>query len=102
MDPGPAFDPLLLSQVRLGIVSVLMTRPEASFVDLKSLLGLTQGNLGIHLRKLEDAGYVTVIKAFVKRKPKTTCQLTAGGRKAFLAHLDILESIAREAASDAS
>ena len=66
---GPEFDPLLLSQARLGIVSVLMTRPEATFSDLKSLLGMTQGNLGVHLRKLEEAGYVEVRKEFVDRKP---------------------------------
>lgn len=91
------FDALLLSQVRLGIVSVLMTRPHATFSDLKTLLALTQGNLGIHLRKLEDAGYVAVNKAFVDRKPQTTCKLKAKGRKAFLAHLRQLEDIANDA-----
>ena len=94
-DPG-SFDPLLLSQVRLGIISVLMTRAEATFPDLKALLGLTQGNLGVHLRKLEDAGYVAVRKTFVERKPRTTCKITAKGRKAFLTHLARLEDIARE------
>lgn len=93
----PDFDPVLLSQVRLGIVSVLLTRQEATFSDLKSLLGLTQGNLGVHLRKLEDAEYVAVEKKFVKRKPLTTCRLTPKGRKAFLAHVDTLEAIARKA-----
>ena len=93
----PDFDGLLLSQARLGIVSVLMTRPSATFSDLKNLLGLTQGNLGVHLRKLEDGGYVAVKKAFVDRKPKSTCKLTARGRKAFLAHLAELERIAEQA-----
>ena len=60
-----SFDPVLLSQARLGIVSVLMTRDDVSFSDLKSLRGRTQGNLGVHLRKLEDAGYVEVRKDFV-------------------------------------
>ena len=50
-----SFDPVLLSQARLGIVSVLMTRDDASFSDLKTLLGLTQGNLGVHLKKLEES-----------------------------------------------
>jgi DNA-binding MarR family transcriptional regulator len=95
-DPTP-FDALLLSQVRLGIVTVLMTRREATFSDLKSLLGLTQGNLGIHLRKLEDAGYVAVKKAFVDRKPQTSAKLTARGRKAFLEHVQRLGDVAREA-----
>ncbi|MDF1700682.1 MAG: transcriptional regulator [Planctomycetota bacterium] len=94
---GPDFDPLLLSQARLGIVSVLMTRKEATFTDLKSLLGMTQGNLGVHLRKLEDGGYVRVTKSFVKRKPLTTAALTPAGRKAFLGHLATLEDIARDA-----
>ena len=70
------YDPVLLSQVRLGIVTVLITRKDATFSDLKSLLGLTQGNLGIHLQKLEEAGYVATKKAFVKRKPRTTVRIT--------------------------
>ena len=93
----PDFDPLLLSQARLGIVSVLMTRRSATFSDLKSLLGLTQGNLGVHLRKLEDGGYVAVKKAFVERKPQSMCKLTARGRRAFLTHLATLERIADNA-----
>jgi DNA-binding MarR family transcriptional regulator len=96
MAEAPSFDPLLLSQVRLGIVSVLMTRPQASFPDLKGLLGLTQGNLGTHLGKLEEGGYVTVRKSFVRRKPRTTVRLTRAGRRAFLAHVALLEKIARQ------
>ncbi len=92
--PNP-FDPLLLSQVRLGIMSVLLSRPAASFSDLKALLKLTQGNLGIHLQKLEEGGYVSIKKEFVKRKPKTTCRITARGRKAFLRHVTQLEEIAK-------
>jgi len=93
------FDPVLLSQTRLGIVSVLVTRKDATFSELKDLLGLTQGNLGVHLRKLEEAGYAKIKKEFVKRKPRTTAKLTAKGRKAFLAHVEQLERIAREAES---
>ena len=89
-----SFDPLLLSQARLGIVSVLMTRDDASFSDLKALLGLTQGNLGVHLRKLEEAGYVEVRKEFVDRKPRTTAVITEAGRAAFLAHVEKLGRIA--------
>ena len=91
------FDPVLLSRARLGIVTVLVTRPTATFSDLKDLIGLTQGNLGVHLKKLEDEGYVKVKKEFVKRKPRTTAKLTAKGKKAFLAHVEQLERIAREA-----
>ncbi len=92
-----SFDALLLSQVRLGIMAALLSRASATFTDLKSLLGLTQGNLGIHLRKLEDGGYVSVSKEFVDRKPRTTCKVTAKGRKAFLHHVTQLEEIAKKA-----
>lgn len=92
----PSFDPVLLSQARLGIVTVLVTRKEATFSDLKDLLGLTQGNLGIHLGKLEEAGYVAATKEFVKRKPRTTARITPQGRKAFLAHVDLLSQVARQ------
>jgi DNA-binding MarR family transcriptional regulator len=77
-------------------VTVLVTRPEATFSDLKELLGLTQGNLGIHLGKLEEAGYVSIAKEFVKRKPRTTVRITPVGRKAFLSHVDRLASVARQ------
>lgn len=90
------FDPVLLSRARLGVVTVLLTRASATFPDLKDLLGLTQGNLGVHLRKLEEAGYVSVKKAFVQRKPRTTVRLTAKGRRAFLAHVEKLEDIAHQ------
>ena len=94
-EPADRFDPLLLSQVRLGVISVLMTRKEATFSELKSLLGLTQGNLGIHLKKLEEADYVTIKKEFVRNKPRTTCRITARGRNAFLEHVEKLGRIAR-------
>lgn len=94
-DPDPLkFDPFLLSQVRLGVISVLVSRPNATFTDLKELLGLTQGNLTVHLQKLEDADYIDVKKEFVKRKPRTTLTITATGRAAFLRHLEQLNSIA--------
>jgi DNA-binding MarR family transcriptional regulator len=95
-DPGD-FDAVLLSPARLGIVSVLLARREASFADLKALLDLTQGNLGAHLGTLEEAGYVEVEKSFVDKRPRTTVRLTRAGRAAFHAHLAHLERIAREA-----
>lgn len=88
------FDPVLLSQVRLGIVTVLISRKSATFSDLRALLELTQGNLGIHLQRLEEAGYVQVKKAFVDRKPRTTVRLASKGKKAFLAHVHRLQQIA--------
>ncbi|HZM00980.1 MAG TPA: transcriptional regulator [Planctomycetota bacterium] len=91
------FDAVLLSQARLGVVSVLVARPSVTFSDLKALLGLTQGNLGLHLRQLEEAGYVLVKKEFVARKPRTTYRLSARGRRAFLDHVTRLQSIAADA-----
>jgi DNA-binding MarR family transcriptional regulator len=95
--PPERFDSLLLSEARLGVVTVLMTRGEASFSDLKALLGLTQGNLGVHLGKLEEGGYVAIEKAFVGKRPRTTCRLTAAGRDAFLRHVERLREIAERA-----
>lgn len=89
------FDSLLISQVRLGVVSVLMSRKQATFSDLRIILGLTQGNLGAHLKKLEQAKYIEVQKEFVNRTPKTTCVITDKGRKAFIDHVKQLESIAK-------
>jgi DNA-binding MarR family transcriptional regulator len=88
------FDEAFLSQVRLGIVAVLLVRKEATFTEVKDLLGVTQGNLGMHLQRLEDAGYVAVEKTFVGRKPRTTCRLTRAGRDAFLRHVRRLEGLA--------
>jgi len=96
-----SFDVLLLSQARLGIISVLMTRREASFSDLKVLLGLTQGNLGVHLRKLEEGGYVEVRKEFVDRKPRTTAAITEAGREAFRRHVQQLGKIVGDAGESA-
>ena len=92
--PTNGFDEVLLSQARLGVVAALMARRRATFSELKDLLELTQGNLGIHLRKLEDAGYVQVTKEFQDRKPRTTAALTAKGRAAFHRHVDQLRRIA--------
>ena len=96
------FDALLLSRARLGVIAVLMTRKKATFSDLKTLLSLTSGNLGIHLQKLEEEGYISVKKGFHQRKPRTTCGITSKGKRAFLAHVDQLDGIAREARSDVS
>ena len=90
------FDPVLLSQVRLGVVSALVGQRESTFPQLKALLGVTQGNLTIHLRRLEEAGYVAIEKDFVQRKPRTTVSLTKAGRQAFLDHVETLGRIAEE------
>jgi DNA-binding MarR family transcriptional regulator len=82
--------------VRLRIMAALgALEPgnEVDFTYLRELLEVTDGNLGAHLRKLEEAGYITVNKTFVERKPRTYVSATAEGRKAFQEHVAALESI---------
>ncbi len=99
--PGSAreLDGIIHERMRLGIVSALAGHPSLTFVELKSLLGATDGNLSVHARKLEDAGYVTCAKSFDGRIPRTEYQLTAAGRQAlerYLAHMEALIRAARE------
>jgi DNA-binding MarR family transcriptional regulator len=82
--------------VRLRIMAALVTIAPADEVDftyLRDLLEVTDGNLGAHLRKLEEAGYIAVDKVFVERKPRTFVSATAIGRKVFSDHVAALESI---------
>ena len=82
--------------VRLRVMAALVTLEEGNEVDftyLRDLLEVTDGNLGAHLRKLEDAGYIEINKTFVERKPHTFVSATAEGRKVFKAHVAALESI---------
>ncbi len=82
--------------VRLRIMAALVTLEagdEVDFTYLRDLLDVTDGNLGAHLRKLEEAGYISVNKVFVERKPHTYVSATAAGRKVFREHVAALESI---------
>jgi DNA-binding MarR family transcriptional regulator len=82
--------------VRLRIMAVLVTleaENEVDFTYLRGLLDVTDGNLGAHLRKLEEAGYIAVNKTFVERKPRTFVSATALGRKVFQEHVAALEAI---------
>lgn len=82
--------------VRLRIMAVLVTLEptvEVDFTYLRSLLDVTDGNLGAHLRKLEEAGYIAINKTFVERKPHTFIIATTAGRKEFQEHVAALESI---------
>jgi DNA-binding MarR family transcriptional regulator len=79
-------------RMRLGVMAYLADAEVADFNELKAALNATQGNLSIHLRKLEDAGYIAIEKSFLGRKPLTQARLTEPGRKAFAAYL---EAIAR-------
>lgn len=86
--------------LRLQIMASLITLAQdaqVSFTSLRDLLSVTDGNLGAHLRKLEEAGYVTVTKTFVARKPQTYLAATALGRHAFAEHVAALEAILQAA-----
>jgi DNA-binding MarR family transcriptional regulator len=77
-------------RIRLGIMAYLAHAEAAEFTELKSALNTTQGNLSIHLRKLEEAGYVAIDKSFLNRKPLTRARLTDEGRKALAAYLEAM------------
>ncbi len=87
------FDRLIHERVRLGIVSALAAGDVLTFNDLKALLGTSDGNLSVHARKLEDAGYIACTKTFDNRMPRTEYRLTDAGRKALEAYLDQMERI---------
>ncbi|HIQ04782.1 MAG TPA: transcriptional regulator [Anaerolineae bacterium] len=89
-------DPIIHQPVRLRIMAALTALPEDAqmeFVALRDLLKATDGNLGAHLRKLEDAGYVSIEKTFVARKPRTYISVTPKGRSAFEGHVRALRKI---------
>lgn len=80
------------TKLRLAILSALLTG-EKNFKELKKITEATDGNLGAQLKKLEEAGYITVSKTFVNRKPQTSCILTAFGRKQFKEYVEMLERL---------
>jgi DNA-binding MarR family transcriptional regulator len=88
-------DRLIHERARLGIVSALAVNPSLSFRELKQLLGTTDGNLSVHARKLEDAGYIACTKSFDGRLPKTEYRLTAAGRRALERYLEHMEALIR-------
>ena len=85
-------DPLLHSQLRLAVMSILMSVESADFVYLREQTDSTAGNLSVQLDKLEAAGYISVEKSFAGKRPKTTCRVTALGRQAFEAYVEAIKS----------
>jgi DNA-binding MarR family transcriptional regulator len=83
--------------MRLGIVSALAAADDMSFADLKAALNATDGNLSVHARKLEEAGYLVCQKTFAGRTPRTGYKLTAAGRRALEKYLDHMDAIIRAA-----
>ena len=92
-------DRLIHDRVRLGILSALAAEPSMTFTDLRAALEATDGNLSVHARKLEEAGYITCTKGFEGRTPRTEYRLSASGRKAFERYLDHMESLIAAARS---
>ena len=86
-------DDVIHGRVRLGIMAYLAGADSANFNELKDRLQSTDGNLSVHLRKLEDAGFVAVTKSFQGRKPMTRASMTEAGRKAFVAYLDAMSGL---------
>jgi DNA-binding HxlR family transcriptional regulator len=91
--PSPDLDRLIHERLRLGIVSALAVNESLSFNDLKQLLHTTDGNLSVHARKLEEAGYVACDKHFEGRLPKTEYRLTPSGRQALERYLEYMEAL---------
>ncbi len=93
-EPVPAaLDKLIHDRVRLGIISALAVNERLSFTVLRDLLALTDGNLSVHARKLEDGGYVTCQKGFDGRVPKSEYRLTAAGKRALERYLGHMEAL---------
>jgi DNA-binding transcriptional ArsR family regulator len=86
-------DKVIHERMRLGIISSLAANEKLSFTELKNLLNTSDGNISVHARKLEDAGYVTLQKSFQGRMPLTEYQITASGRKALVRYLDHMEAL---------
>ncbi len=86
-------DDIIHGRMRLGIMVYLADAETADFTELKSALDATQGNLSIHLTKLEEAGYVAITKRFVGKKPQTRISITPRGRQAFAAYVEALGAL---------
>ena len=93
---APNLDRLIHERLRLGIISALAANESLTFSDLKKLMKTTDGNLSVHARKLEEAGYISCTKFFEGRLPKTEYKLTAAGRSALEKYLSHMESLIKQ------
>ena len=102
MNPKPflQLDRVIHEKGRLPIMSLLAASPEMSFTELREHLNMTDGNLSVHIKTLQEAGFVSVTKTFQNRRPLTTVSLTTTGRKAFAEYIDLLEQIVKQARQD--
>ena len=95
--PFLQLDRVIHEKGRLPIMSLLAATPELSFTELRDALRMTDGNLAMHIKTLQEAGFISVTKSYQNQRPLTTCALTALGRKSFAAYIDLLEQIVRQA-----
>ncbi len=86
----PKLDPILHSELRLAVMSILAGVDEADFTYLKKQTGATSGNLSVQIDKLAAAGYITVEKGFKGKMPRTACKITPAGQEAFRGYVDAL------------
>lgn len=93
---APNLDRLIHERLRLGIISALAANESLTFSDLKNLMNTTDGNLSVHARKLEEAGYISCSKFFEGRLPKTEYKLTAAGRSALENYLSHMEALIKQ------
>lgn len=95
-------DPLIHSQLRLAILSLLMSVEEADFMYLKDKTGATTGNLSVQITKLAEACYISVTKTFNGKRPRTTCRMTAKGRAAFAEYIAELQQLIAPAVAEST
>lgn len=93
---APNLDRLIHERLRLGIISALAANESLTFSELKKLMNTTDGNLSVHARKLEEAGYIACAKYFDGRLPKTEYKLTAEGRRALESYLNHMETLIKQ------
>ena len=96
-EPFLQLDRVVHEKGRLPIMTLLAANAELSFTEIRDTLQMTDGNLSVHLRTLQEAGYVAITKSFHERRPLTTCSLTPAGRAAFRQYINLLEQIVRQA-----
>jgi len=98
VNPKPflQIDRVIHEKGRLPIMSLLAATPELSFTELRDALKMTDGNLSVHIKTLQEAGFVSVTKSYQNQRSLTTCALTASGRRAFANYIDLLEEIVRQ------
>jgi DNA-binding MarR family transcriptional regulator len=95
-EPFLQLDRIIHEKGRLAIMSLLAASPQLSFTELRDTLNMTDGNITAHVRTLQEAGYIAVTKSFQGGRPLTSYALTAGGRTAFTAYINLLEQIVQQ------